>query len=308
MAPMIEIKRSLCPIDFSDCSRHALEHAVVLARWYESTITVFHAFAIPMTPVSLADYPVLVDPASITPPKEVHEQVVSDLKRFADTVPSSGISLNFEARPGRSAQGILAEAAALPADLIVMGTHGRGGLDRLVLGSVTEKVLRKASCPVLTVPPPVSGAPAAARVLFERILCPLDFSESSLYALTYALSLAQEADAQLLLLHVLEGLPEPNLETYRQVDLSTYEETRAQAARERLQRAIPNEARTWCRPEELLATGKAYREILRVARERDVHLIVMGVQGRNPVDLMLFGSTTHHVVRGATCPVLTLRS
>jgi nucleotide-binding universal stress UspA family protein len=71
---------------------------------------------------------------------------------------------------------------------------------------------------------------------------------------------------------------------------------------------IPNEARTWCTPEVLIAKGSSYREILRVAREHDADVIVMGVHGRNAVDLMVFGSTTHHVIREAHCPVLTLRS
>jgi universal stress protein A len=153
----------------------------------------------------------------------------------------------------------------------------------------------------------VSEAPAQVPVLFERILCPVDFSDSSMRALTYALSLAQEADAQLLVVHVHEGLPERYAPIYEQFDLSQYEQALTAEARDRLGKAIPDEARTWCKPETFVGSGKAYREILCIARDRDVHLIVMGVHGRNPVDLMFFGSTTQHVVRQATCPVLTLR-
>ena len=126
-------------------------------------------------------------------------------------------------------------------------------------------------------------------------------------ALTYALSLAEEADAQLLVLHVLEGFRAEKLTAYPDFDLPRYVRHLEDDALARLRQAIPDDARTRCAPEELLATGKAYREILRVARERDVHLIVMGVHGRKPADLMFFGSTTHHVIRTATCPVLTLR-
>jgi len=303
--PMLEIKRILCPVDFSDISRHALEHALVLARWYDSEITAFHTYSIPAPPVWFSGYSVPYVPEP--PPQQIHQQVMSELARFVDGLKVSGRSLGLEARASGPTHGILDAAKALPADLIVMGTHGRGGLDRLVLGSVTEKVLRKASCPVLTVPPPVSEAPAQVPLLFDRILCPVDFSDSSMKALTYALSLAQEAHAQLLVVHVVEGLREHDAQMYKRFDLSRYEQTLVEDARERLQHAIPEEARTWCKPEVLVGAGKSYREILKVARERDVHSIVMGVHGRNPVDLVLFGSTTHHVIREATCPVLTLR-
>lgn len=302
---MIEMKRILCPIDFSDFSRHALDHVVALARWYESDITVFHAYLIPVPPVLFSGVP--VPPPLEPPPQQLHQQVMGELVRFAEAAKLSGARVSVEARAGGAVEGILATSKSLPADLIVMGTHGRSGLDRLVVGSTTEKVLRKASCPVLTVPPPVSEAPAQAPVLFERILCAVDFSDGSMKAFAYALSLAQEADAQLLIVHVIEGLPERAAQMFERFDLSKYEQALTGDALGRLQRAIPDEARTWCRPEAIVGKGKAYEEILRVARERDAHLIVMGVHSRNPLDLMLFGSTTHHVVRQAICPVLTLR-
>lgn len=305
---MVEIKRILCPVDFSDFSRAALKYAVGFARWYDSAITVFHAYEILVPAAFLGAHPspFAVEPVS-PQPQEIREQIVSELTRFSDSVQSSGVSLRLEVRACGPVQGILAEAASLPADLLVMGTHGRGGLDRLLLGSVTEKVLRKAQCPVLTVPPLGSGAPAEVPALLERILCPVDFSDSSMKALTYAVSLAQESDAQLLLMHVVEALPMWDEEMVNRFDISSYERELIEDARARMRRAVPDQARTWCRPEELASTGKAYREILRVARERDAHVIVMGVHGRNPVDLMLFGSTTHHVIREASCPVLTLR-
>ena len=307
---MIEIKSILCPVDFSDFSRHALAHAVVIARWYDATLTVFHAYAAGPPPVLFGGNlgPVPVEPIPLPPPHEIREAMLGDLKRFAGSVSTDGAQVRLEARPGGAVTVILDAAKSLPADFIVLGTHGRGGLDRLVLGSVTEKVLRKASCPVLTVPPPVSAPAADALVLFKRILCPIDFSPPSFTALNYGVSLAQEADAQLLLLHVIEGLPDSAHWKQPNPFIVEYLRVSEKEALARLRAAVPQEASTWCRPEELLATGKPYREILRVARDRDVHLIVMGVHGRNPLDLMFLGSTTNHVVRAATCPVLTLRT
>jgi nucleotide-binding universal stress UspA family protein len=246
--------------------------------------------------------PVMSEPAL----PDVREQVSGALAHFIEPFATSGTPFCLDVQTCEPVAGILVAARSLPADLIVMGTHGHSGLDRLVLGSVTEKVLRKARSPVLTIPPPASHARGDIRVRFDRILCPIDFSESSTKALTYALSLAKEADANLLLLHVMEHVPDRDELRFEGFDLAGYTRAREEDARNRLQDAIPVGAGEWCRPEQLVATGKASREILRVARERDVRLIVMGVHGRNPIDLMLFGSTTHHVIRSATCPVLTL--
>jgi nucleotide-binding universal stress UspA family protein len=124
-------------------------------------------------------------------------------------------------------------------------------------------------------------------------------------ALTYALSLAQQADAELIVLHVIE-LP-PDIHGVGPLDLAEYRRVYEEESRRRLSEAVPAEARTYCTVREAIVTGKPYREILRVADDQQSELIVMGVQGRGAADLLFFGSTTQHVVRQATCPVLTLR-
>jgi nucleotide-binding universal stress UspA family protein len=133
----------------------------------------------------------------------------------------------------------------------------------------------------------------------------VDFSNSSLAALRFSFSLAQESNARLTLLHVFEwpsddaagGLVKSEL--YQQWEVET---------RQRLHTLIPSDARNWCTPELKLVCGKAYQEILNLATTEEVDVIVMGVQGRNALDLMLFGSTTNQVVRLASCPVLTWRT
>ena len=198
---------------------------------------------------------------------------------------------------------ILQCAASLPANLIVMGTHGRGGFERLLLGSVAEKVLRKASCPVLTVPPP---AHATSKLPFKRLLCPIDFSESSIAALRFASSIAQESAAHLMLLHVFDWPTDDELlfEALSQPELRKEIEARAQRQLEAL---IPADARLWSDTSTRIDYGKPYRRILEIAEGSEVDLIVMGVRGRNALDMMLFGSTANHVVRRASSPVLTLR-
>jgi nucleotide-binding universal stress UspA family protein len=220
----------------------------------------------------------------------------------------SDVLVETEVREGRTVSEILGLAGGLPADLLVIGTHGRSGFERWLLGSVTEKVMRKAPCPVLTVPPPSETLHPRGSSLFQRILCPVDFPETSRHALRYALSLAQESRTELVVLHALEWPVEQQLAMPPWFEMEEYRRRLEDDARTRLSAAVPLEARVWCRTEEVIASGKAGREILRTAEERRSDLIVMGVRGRNPIDLAVFGSTTQHVVRGAGCPVLVVHT
>lgn len=297
--PIIDIQRVLCPVDLSACSRHALAYASTLAQWYGARLTVLHVFELFISPQLLP-----VDPRAMATSYPSRNEIATDVARFVEPLKDPRVAIDLLVEEGHVARKIVEIATELPADLIVIGTHGRGGVEHLLLGSVTEKVLRKAACPVLIVPPAASSAYPAVR--FRHILCPVDFGSSSMKALHYALSLAQEAEATLTVLHVMESLPSEALAI--PFDVPEYRRLREEDARARLQAAIPADVREWCHPIEVVAEGKPYREILRVAQETGTDLIVMGVAGRGAVDLMLFGSTTNHVVRRAACPVLTLRT
>jgi nucleotide-binding universal stress UspA family protein len=199
---------------------------------------------------------------------------------------------------------VLAQADRLGSDLIVIGTHGRSGFQRLFLGSTAEKVLRKARCPVMTVPPQAPNAMPRGPAPFTRILCAVDFSTSSSLALDYAMSLAEESGAALMLVHVIEVIPlYYDLSPPAVVDLAAW----TNAALVQLREMVPAGVRSRCAVKEVVETGKPYRRVLALAAESDTDLIVMGVQGRSAADLFFFGSTTHHVVREAGCAVLTLR-
>ena len=302
------IRHILCPIDFSEYSRRALDHALAIARWYESTVTVLHVFS-PVPAVAFSPGPVVFEPMVFTP--VAREQLLAETKTFADKEAARGITIDAAVRAGTPAAEIVEEAVTISADLLVMGTHGRSGFNRLLLGSVAERVLRKASCPVMTVPGQLPDAIPAAPVLYKRILCPVDFSASSLHALKYATSLAQEADGQLTVLHVVEHIFENYRSAASVVDRSgmtigDFLKERGERLCRRLQKLAAS-APEFCRVESLLSYGKPWREVLRVAAERQSDLIVMGVQGRGTADRFFFGSTTQHVAREAPCPVLTLR-
>ena len=306
---MIQIERILCPIDFSDCSRHALDHAVAMARWYGSAITLLHVYSV--VPVAAYEPGTPMPPSVALTPAD-REALLASMKRFAEEEAGSDRPIQCETCEGTAAIEILDRAKTMPSDLIVMGTHGRTGFERLMLGSVTEKVLRKAACPVLSVPRLVRDAVPAPPVLFKDILCAIDFSDCSIHALKYAMSLAQEAAARLTVVHVIELLPELSPGTDEAVQawprhVAEYLAEVEHDRRERLRAAVPESVRAYCAVENVLANGTPHRAIVRVAAEQHSDLIVIGIHGRGATDLLFFGSTAQHVVRQATCPVLTLR-
>jgi nucleotide-binding universal stress UspA family protein len=301
---MIGIRRILCPTDFSDPARHALDHAKALAQQYEAELTLLHVVSFAQLPAPT--FPPYYGYRGVQAPK-VRDDLIRELEQLASVSRSEGLQTRLLLQDGEVAKRILEQAREMSADLVVLGTHGSSGFERLVLGSVTEKVLRTAPCPVLTVPPRVASVPAQP-LSYKTIVCGTDFSEASDRAVQYALLLAQEEDARLILLHVIEFVPEQASADIGLVNLSAYQEGVEQRARERLRRVVSDEARNWCTAEERVLRGKPYVEILGVAEQEGADIIVLGVQGRNPLDLMLFGSTTNQVVRRAGCPVLTIRT
>jgi len=295
---MTEIRRILCPIDRSDTSGHALEYGLMLARWYGASVTALEIVWITVPPVSASAQPAL-SPAQV-------EAFSDELKAFVSARDASGVDVTSQIGQGPVIASILQEAKALPADLIVLGTHGHTGVERFLLGSVAEKTLRKAPCPVLTIPPAASDAPSVPQP-FQSILCAVDFSPASLEALQYALRLAEESGKRITLLHVFDWdvdrlMPE-------QFDAATHElrEQHRVETVERLEALVSEEARTWCDVRVLTATGRPHEEVVLAAAGERADLIVIGAHGRRASDLLHVGSTTNQVVRHATCPVLTIR-
>jgi nucleotide-binding universal stress UspA family protein len=294
---MIRLNRILCPADLSPRSFRAADYALALARRYKGELHFLHAIPRPLLPEM---YPYLPEPVPLDP--ETRERARERLEAFVALSQVEGVNTRLSIVEGEPAAAILDTARSEQSSLICLGTHGRSGLERLMLGSVTEKVMRKATCPVLTVSEPrEEGPPREAP--FKNIVCAVDFSMPSLKAIEYSLSLAQEAGGRLTLFHALEWVP--NEKGLDPPDAFREYRVRMEAEmQDRLERIVPDDAKSFC--EVVVRTGRAYRELLTLARELAAELIVMGVRGRNPLDLMLFGSTTAHVVRRADCPVLTI--
>jgi nucleotide-binding universal stress UspA family protein len=298
------LHRILCPIDASEPSAQAALQAIAFARWSGARVTALHVTT-PSYAVALELLPLVTEQQRADAEEALRGWMCT---RFRQAF-KSGISVDLLVKCGTPAQEILACATELPADLIVMGTHGESGFDHLVLGSITEKVLRLARCPVLTVPP---HSVATSRLPFERILCALDFSDCSLAALEFAMTTAMGSGAALTLAHVLEWPwhepPPPAFDELPRAEaeaLGAYRQRREQQALDRLKALAPEGLRDRCHTR--VSHGRSYVEILRLAADEQVDLIVLGVHGRNAIDMAIFGSTSSQVLRRATCPVLTLR-
>ena len=278
---MITFQNILCPIDFSDTAARALSYAAALARWYQSQLSVLHVASrleeslVPGSAGGLVRSTAEGTRAGIT----------ARLQHAIGKTGTPGLHATALVREGHAAQVIVESTLATEADLLVMGTHGLSGCRRLVLGSVTEKVVRTAACPVMTVPPAV-GVATPRPILFKKILCPIDHSPSSLKALEYALELGRQAGGSVTVLHVLEYMdPEDALEPSvfdpcRDAALENRRrrQDRIDRASERLHAQLAGESRTWCAIEEVVAINRAYKEILHRASVLDADLIVMGAR------------------------------
>lgn len=300
---MVEFTHILCPTDLSEPSVRPLTYAAAVARWYNARLSVLHVVPT-FEPMSVRSA-TLADPVQFVYPAS-REDVLAGMRRAVDMAGAGSIDVNLVADAGDPSRTIVDQALALRADLIVMGTHGRSGFERLMIGSVAEKMLRKAPCPVLTVPPHVTPADPAA-VRFTNVLCPLDFSPSALQAFGFALDLARQAGGTVTLLHVIEWMAEEQPLATATFDVERYRQHLIDGARTRVRALIAEEPRPSGAIQDVIRLGVAHREILRVATELPADLIVMGAQGRGGVGLALFGSATQQVVRAAQCPVLTVR-
>lgn len=305
MARRITMRHILCPIDYSECSRHALDRAIGLAARFQSRVTVLHVIGTDPPGTGA------IVPAALTDDlaRAWEDQESMRLDSFVEGHLGAGVSLETKAVLGERGacwREIQAEAEALPADLIVMGTHGRTGLRHLRLGSVAEKLLRVAPCPVLTVR--ADSEPHDGEPLFLRIVCATDLTAFSDRTVDLALSLAAESQAHVTLVHVVEELGAEGPEVNSPIaGIGVLRRARIRQARQRLRElALP--LRTSCDVHERVETGRAWKQVLRVAREAHADLVVVGARTGGAFGRLFLGSNAKQVVRLAPCPVLVARN
>src|SRR5688572_20092749 len=203
---MVHIQHILCPVDFSEFSRLAFDRAVAIAHSYGADVTVLHVLPVPSAVPALPYGPEGPGPFGFEAVDR--DRALAELSRFLAPQPALAVPVHYVAVESASVQQeVLLQTSRVPADLVVMGTHGRSGFNRFFLGSVAEKTLRTSRAPVLVVPPRLPDVVVAGRDPFRSIICAIDFSEDSARALGYAASLAQHARGRLTLLHSVESMP-----------------------------------------------------------------------------------------------------
>ena len=292
---MIALRRVLCPVDFSNSSRRALDYASALAGWYGAQLSVL--YIVPINGV--------MDVPAVRLDERERSLVLERLQMFAGAVPST-VPLDLQVDEAAEIHtAILSRAADTQTDLLVLGTHGRSGLRRLMLGSVTERVLRSTPCATLVAPPLAIELLPTQPVRFQHIVCPTDFSTGSNAAVGCALSLAQQADAELLLLHVIEVPPEMREHpATSRIDVDAIRAAAEAEALRRLRELVPDAARKFCTVETAVAEGAADHAILTACAARNADLVVIGASHHGVLDRILFGSVAARVTRAAPCPVL----
>lgn len=299
------IERILIPTDFSPYSDQALRHALALARKFKARLKA--VYVIPQ--VYVAGEAAYIGAAWFITP-EVRRQAEEELRRFLTPARDARIDYEMEVREGEPWREIVNAAEEMRADLVVAGTHGRSGAERFILGSVAEKLVHRLPCPVLTICHE-EGRTWEAPGLIVRILCATDFSEASAHALDFTLALAGATQAEVTLLHAVEFVPDLGEAVYR-VALPEVQPLRLELQRKAAQRlddALTSARRhgVSVRVTPRVVVGRAYKEILWAATEERADLIVIGAQGHGPIEHLVSGSNAQHVIRRATCPVLTVR-
>lgn len=295
---MIQLKRILCPIDFSTFSERALAFSMKMAARCGAKLEVLHV--VPFMP-----------PSTVSPLSAASRELSADKLRAAvDRTRLPGVDVGTRLlESAEPAARILEAAEAFDADVIVTGSHGRSGVARVVLGSVVETLLHQCPRPMLVIPSHCDADAGGKPLQLARIVCAVDFSESSRIAVAYALVIAEGMGARLTLLNVLE--PPPIMRRVRlapgsKPDVGLVRALAEAASLERLQALVPLRAAAGRPIDTVVVEGALLPQLLRMAAGGQADLIVLGVHGRNAFDLAFAGSNSKDVVRQAHCPVLVV--
>jgi nucleotide-binding universal stress UspA family protein len=290
----VKLASIVIAIDFSEPSRHALQWAGALALRFDSRLTV----------VSIVD-PLLADAARIRLGQDLTAETEPALRDFVAATWAGGacasLQPRFQTAIGESAAGILQAAAAVGADLIVLGTQGLGGLRKWLIGSTTERLLRQTQKPVLAVPPlPDRTAPASEPGVISHILAAVDFSDGSAAAAKLAARVAAAFAARLTMAHVVEPL---SVAAQWRPILAESNEQRLAAARAKLAAMIP-EVCSDRACDQVVVLGRPAELIGSIAAERAAQLIAMGLAGAHGAFAQRPGSIAYRVLSSAMIPVL----
>jgi nucleotide-binding universal stress UspA family protein len=289
----ITFERILCPIDLTPESDESLRYAIALAKAYDAKLFV----------ITCVDHAV----NGLPEVANIKKHLESSIRKYLRFPPSAEFSWEVVVVDGDPKESITEHAAERRIDLIVMRSRRRPYAAAL-LGSTAETVYRTAPCPVMVTHPREQdwAGMTTNEIGLQRVLAAYDFSSDSELALSYGLSLAQECQAELHVLHVLPPrLARPEAPEIAFLPPGAVDGFREAASR--LRSAVPPETRVWCEVKQAVREGHPYREVLAYADEQKIDLICMGASGTGFGMRALFGSNADRVLRQAPCPVLIAR-
>ncbi len=296
----VSFKNILLATDFSAASEKAFNYATAIARLHGSKIYVVHVLP--------AEFKSFIP----EPPKDwVRHEAEREMEILDNRSELKSITHEMVLRTGSVWSVLSAEIHKQNIDLLVLGTHGRGALQKLVVGSVAEEVLRRAACPVITVGPHID-VPSSATGEFRTILFATDFHPASAKALDYALLLANQFQAKLILLHLLPpaALPGPGLTFYKEETIAEWQATIRASTKQKLENLLPASIKLPSETECVVGFDFVVEGILKAAEKRQADLIVMGAN--RPLSAKVSAHTpmtmSYEVICHSKCPVLTVSS
>lgn len=296
----VSIRRILCATDLSDAAHHAIAYGISLAREFQARLLVCHCIDLPA--------PSIYGEAYLAPEEQLNRNIDYARRRIGEQMEGHGVEWEPLLVVGDAADEIGRVAREQAVDITLTATRGHRGLKRMLLGSVTERLMRTLPCPLLVIPAMDrdSDSVSKAALAFKRILVGCDFSPDADLAFRHGLGMAQEFQAELHLMHVIET--PLYTETLRPVFAHRQASTVVirDFLQSKLDHLVPEDARHWCRPVTFLDEGQPYARLLQYADARQIDLIVLGVRGHGLIGTMLLGSTTDRVVRRSACPVLSV--
>jgi len=287
-------QRILAATDFSDVSIGALRHAASWAQRFRAELVVLHAQEfLPITLDPLASYALPLGSCAEELQEAAREAARQQLEEAVRQYVPADVRVSRALLCGAPAEVIQEYGAAKHVGLVVLGTHGRAGIGRLLLGSVAERTLRVARHPALIIRPfPAHDAPEAAAPRVSHILCPVNYSEVARAAFEHASAVARAFSARLTAAFTVEQ-EHPTAENVH-------------SAEDRLRAWLHAESEAQCRIRAVVRHGNAAEQVISMAREDAVDLVVIGAQHRRFVDTTVLGVTTVRVTRHAPCPVLVV--
>jgi nucleotide-binding universal stress UspA family protein len=297
---MTAYRHLLCPVDFSESSRQALEWSSRFSKEVGARLTVLHVVDTEL--LSIGNLVAVPDASGEI--RRRAEEALTALKREIDLGHAE-----VEIVEGVPEDVLVTAANQRDVDLLVMGTHGLSGLQRFLLGSVTEKVLHRALVPLLALSPRVEQQQTMGFRAPRTIVMAIDFGPESQSILRHGIWLAEHFRAKLVALHVVSVpyvvLNESSFEPLAQLELERITESLVAGRRKDLEKMLLE--LTGAETEIVLTVGSPFESLRNVVEDRSGDMVILGAGGHGNAGIRWLGSTCHKMVRWASCPVMVVR-